>query len=163
MPTFSSSAELKSYILSRSYTAVYNTIDNAHKSLENSVNNFYSQEPEYYLRTDRLRGSLTNPIVTGGGSSVVGEVYFDEGKLDYPQGFVALKKPFSDGTYEGYANYANLGGSMGILDAAMTGDSGNLKWTNNTAIWNQSLPYINRKQLGKNLKKNLKAAGIPIK
>ena len=53
MPTFSSAAELKAYILSRSYTAVNNATNTAHDILEEKVDAFYAKEPIYYLRTDR--------------------------------------------------------------------------------------------------------------
>lgn len=161
MPTFSSTAELKSYILSRSFTAVNAATNTARDIIEKNVDTFYAQEPAYYLRTDRLRSSLTNPFVSGKGDVVEGEVHFDEGMLDYRQGPVPLKQPLPNGSLEGYANYANLGGSEAILNAAMTGDAGKLRWTNGTAIWNKSVPELKGKMYDE-IKKELKSAGIPI-
>lgn len=160
MPTFSSAAELKAYILSKSYTAVNNATNTAHDILEEKVDAFYRSEPDYYLRTGRLRSSLTNPVVTSSGSGVEGEVHFDEGALSYQQGFVLLKQPLN-GSWYGYANYVENGGSMGILNAAMTGAAGGLKWTNGTAIWNESVPELQGKMYDE-IKKDLIAAGIPI-
>lgn len=160
MPTFSSTAELKSYILSRSFTAVNAATNTARDTIEEKVDKFYAQEPAYYLRTDRLRGSLTNPVVSGNGNGVEGEVHFDEGQLGYQRGYVLLKQPLNGSMY-GYANYANHGGLEAILNAAMTGNPGELNWTNGTAIWNESIPELKGKMYDE-IKKELKAAGIPV-
>lgn len=158
MPTFSSSAELKAYILSRSYTAVNNATNTAHDILEEKVDAFYRSEPDYYLRTDRLRSSLTNPVVTGSGNGVEGEVHFDEGKLDYRQGLVPINNPpLPNGYEEGLAEYSGID----VLNAAMTGDPGELNWTNNTAIWNKSVPTL-RDKMYDEIKEDLIAVGIPI-
>ena len=158
MPTFSSAAELKAYILSRSYTAVNNATNTAHDILEEKVDAFYAKEPIYYLRTDRLRSSLTNPVVTGSGNGVEGEVHFDEGKLDYRQGLVPIKNPpLPNGYEEGWAEHSGAD----VLNAAMTGAAGELNWTNGTAIWNESVPTL-RDNMYDEIKKDLIAAGIPI-
>ena len=73
---------------------------------------------------------------------------------------VLLKQPLN-GSWYGYANYAENGGSMGILNAAMTGAAGELNWTNGTAIWNESVPELQGKMYDE-IKKDLIAAGIPI-
>lgn len=160
MPTFSSTAELKSYILSKSLVAVYNATTTARDTVEDSVNNFYESDPDYYIRTDRLFSSLSYPDVKKSGNGVEGEIHFDEGFLDYQQGPVPLKQSLNGSMY-GYANYANLGGSEAILNAAMTGNPGELNWTNGTAIWNESIPELKGKMYDE-IKKELKAAGIPV-
>ena len=161
MPTFSSAAALKAYILRRSVTAVNEATNAARDTLDDCVDKFYSQEPEYYLRTDRLRSSLTAPAVTGNSNEVTGEVHFDEGMLDYPVGPISIKQPLPNGDTMGYSNYVNHGGSTAVLNAAMTGNAGTLNWTNNTAIWNESIPVL-RGKMYKELKDDLRKAGVPV-
>ena len=158
MPTFSSAAELKAYILSKSYTAVNNATNTAHDILEEKVDAFYRSEPDYYLRTGRLRSSLTNPVVTSSGNGVEGEVHFDEGMLNYRQGLVPIKNPpLPNGYEEGWAEHSGID----VLNAAMTGDAGELNWTNGTAILNESMTTL-RDKMYDEIKKDLIAAGIPI-
>ena len=157
MPTFKSVSELNKAILSKSCVAVEVAKKEAYKIIDNVLEKYYAWEPEYYKRTEKLLKSLVESKVKSYGNSVVAEVYFDSSKLNYKQGLVPLKKPFPDGTTHGYATWD----AGKVLDAAMHGSDA-VTWRNPTAIWDESVPILNRDMMNI-LIKELKKAGIPIK
>lgn len=157
MPTFSSTAEMKAYILARSFTAVNVAANKAYEIIHRVLEQFYaSNEPEYYIRTERLLCSLVKPIVSGTGNGVTGEVYFDASMLDYPTENIPLKKELN-GSMLGHASWSG----EDVLNAAMVGPSKNV-WTNDVRIWSESVPIL-KSQMLDILKQELIKAGIPVR
>lgn len=160
MPTFDSIEDMKVYILSRSYTAVRMAQEEAYRIIHQVLDKYYSWEPEYYNRTERLLRSLVRSnVMSDGNNGVVAEVYFDASELDYLMGWVPLRKPFPNGMQEGYATWD----AGKVLNAAMHG-SNSVTWRNPTRIWDEGVPALKKnKTMIKTLKKELKNAGIPVK
>lgn len=157
MPTFNSTEEMKAYILARSFTAINAAANKAYEIIHRVLEQFYaSNEPEYYIRTERLLNSLVKPVVSGTGNGVTGEVYFDASMLDYPTDNIPLRKELR-GSWYGHANWSG----EDVLSAAMVGTSKNI-WTNDTRVWSESIPTLDSQMLDI-LKQELIKAGIPVR
>ena len=122
------------------------------------VDKFYSWNPEYYVRTMRLRNSLTQPELIPYSPGYKSRMYFDVGKLNYSTD-VHLKKPLKfltgDGTHIQAHGQVN---SEEVLKLAMEGSS-SAKWRNPTRIWTESKSVLDAKAkdiVKKNLDKYLK-------
>ena len=157
MPTFNSTEEMKAYILYKSFTAINAAANKAYEIIHRVLEQFYeTDEPEYYIRTERLLFSLVEPVVSDAGNGVTGEVYFDASMLDYPTEDIHLRKKLR-GSWYGHANWSG----EDVLSAAMVGPSKNI-WTNDTRVWSESVPILDSQMLDI-LKQELIKAGIPVR
>lgn len=158
MPSFSSMSELESFIEDACKSAVRKTEDEIKSIMRKQVNVFYNEyEPYAYDRTRRLSRALTKKLDRDGLGFEVG---FSPEKLDYENGVMELKTTADEGSpLYGKCGWAAWG-SKEVLDTAVKKGLHGGK-IDGTPIWESSLQSIG--SVPKKLKKNMIAAGLPIK
>lgn len=155
MPTFSSTAEMKAYILNRSKTAVFNAREKVYHIINECLRVYYGEfEPEEYIRTMQLFYSLVRTDVKSTGNGWEAEVYFDASQLNYENGAMMLKHTPEHGRY-GWATW----GAEEVLDTAMHGSHGG--YVDGTAIWDDSMGKLGN--IIALIKQKLIEAGIPVR
>ena len=139
MPTFTSEAELRKYILKKSYRAVEAAQEKVYQIIEDFIIQYYNDfTPEFYERTYQLLCSLVKSNIRYSGGGIEADVYFDASMLDY-----------KTGSWTGEQ----------VLGAALHGSHGGYKRT--APIAGQSLNWLNAHAI-ETLKNELIAAGIPV-
>jgi hypothetical protein len=85
---FTSSSQIKDYILKQSEIAVRASQEEIYQIIERVLKQFYDEfDPVMYKRTNQLMRSLVKSDVKQIGNQIVAEVYFDLEKLDYSSDF----------------------------------------------------------------------------
>ena len=151
---FKNEKELEKFILSQCKNAITNAENKIYKVIDDYLNEFYNEyDPVEYIRTQQLLQSLVRTGVKKTGNGYEAEVYFDVGRLNYPN--PALGK-------SGRYHSADMS-SEEILDMTMTGSNGRSHggWIDGTHIWDDSMHWLG--DIMKLLLDELRAQGIPIK
>lgn len=158
---FTSTEQLKKYILQHSEIALRASQEKVYQIIENVLNQFYDEfEPSMYKRTNQLMRSLVKSDVKQVGNQIVAYVYFDIEKLDYSMKY--LFGDFRKNTY--HREDWTKENDKWVLENAMIGTythGGYPYATGNTRIWIESMEEI-RKKIYDILKTELQLAGIPI-
>jgi hypothetical protein len=144
-------AQLKKFLMKKCVEAVANAEKKVHKEFADNLNQFYSEfDPEEYIRTDALSGSLESTGVTQVGDSVEAEVGFNT--PNYEKGWI----PLQSGGY-GLACWSD----EKIQDTAMTGALPHGGYEDGTAIWTGSMKNLGGKQgIERLIKQELKKQGL---
>jgi hypothetical protein len=159
---FTSSSQIKDYILKQSEIAVRASQEKIYQIIERVLKQFYDEfDPVMYKRTNQLMRSLVKSDVKQIGNQIVAEVYFDLNKLDYSMKY--LFGDFRKNTY--HREDWTKENDAWVLENAMVGTythGGYPNATGNTRIWIESMSEISKK-IYDILKTELESAGIPIK
>lgn len=144
-------AQLQKFLMAKCAEAVANAEKKVHKELADNLNQFYSEfEPEEYIRTGALLGSLESTGVTQNGDGVEAEVGFNT--PHYEKGWL----PLQSGGY-GLACWSD----DKILNTAMTGALPHGGYEDGTAIWTESMKNLGGKQgIERLIKQELKKQGL---
>lgn len=155
MPTFSTEAEIKAYILKKSRRAVEVAAERVYQIIEDFIIQYYNDfTPKEYIRTYNLLRSLVKTSVVPDGVGFKAEVYFDASALNYQKGQIELQNTSEHGRY-GYATW----GANQVLSTALHGSHGG--YTRTAPIYGQSMNRLNAEAI-EILKNQLIAAGVPV-
>lgn len=159
---FSSTNELKNYILTHSQVAVEKAREKVALVINHFLSEFYKEfDPDVYERTEQLLNSLIKTDVVSTANGWVAKVYFDLNELDYSWKLV-------NGQRVEKKNWSHIGDTNSdeqVLETAMIGDyphGGYKGASGNTQIWIESMKILNKNGI-KMLKEELIRAGIPVK
>lgn len=145
MTAFSSTNELRNYILSKSRVAMVAAQEKVYRILEEFVQRFYGEfDPVMYERTYQLFRSMVKADIKSTGNGWAAEVYFDKTQMDH-----SLKSVWTEEQ---------------ILHTALVGayPHGGYKPAGGTGIWTSAMPVISKEAMDA-LKEELIKAGIPVK
>lgn len=142
---------IKEDIFKRCENGVKSAGDEIYKKIDKHLVRYYMEfEPEYYNREYYLLTSLRNET---DGKKI--NVYFDENMLNYAKKNVVMNLPDGNTT-----NVSARWGGHEVLDTSMKGLHGGYH-QGGTEIWADSMKDIG--SVKEVVKKNLSAAGLPIK
>ena len=164
--TFDSLDALKNYILSRSQVAIKMAQERVFKIIEDFILKYYEEfTPEVYIRTYQLLCSLVKTDIKQTVNGWVAEIYFDSDAVDYSMRIVPQGQPWSEyASPENTYHRQNWSGANNewVFNTAMIGSNPHGGYASGTAIWTESLKFLNKENLNI-LKQSLIAAGIPVK
>lgn len=133
-------------ILKKSRLAIMKTQDEVYSIIKNFVYKYYgSYDPKMYDRTYQLLASLVQTRVVSTGSGYAAEVYFDYGSISYNTG----AKPSGLQVMNAAAYGGHGAEGLRVIDGSV-------------GVWNDPKQILDAQAM-EILKKNLIAAGIPIK
>ncbi len=128
---FNSLDNLKSYILSKSYSALQKTTEQVYQIINRFVKEYYAEfSPEMYERTYQLFCSLVKSSVVSTGNGWQAYVYFDASQLDYAMKRINGREIHNRGWSE-----------EKTLSSAAHGLHGG--YASGTAIWDEPLTLLN--------------------
>lgn len=166
--TFDSIDALKSYILSRSQSAIIKAQEQVYQVIDRFVKEYYAEySPDVYERTYQLYRSLVKSEVVQTGNGWIANVYFDLDTLDYQ--IKHFTRYTTDGGYMNPYNgdvssdgtFSNPDGSAEkVMESAAHGSHGGYK--NGTAIWDEPIALLNTEAYNI-LKRMLISEGIPVR
>ena len=150
MPTFKSTEEMKSYIISKIQPAVIKAQEQVFQVIDRFVKQYYAEfSPSMYERTYQLYRSLVKADVRSTGNGYEAEVYFDIGALDYAMktinGITVPNKGWSEEKTLSAAAHGYHGGYIG-----------------GTAIYDEPVAILSTEAV-EILKRMLIAEGIPLR